>query len=426
VEKTASNTPVPEKWKSRFFILWAGQAASLFGASLVSFALIWWLTVETGSTSIMAASTFFTILPGIVLGPFSGTIIDRVSRKKIMLYADVAVAFLTIILVTMFYFNAVEPWRIITLMFMREVGVTFRSPAMTATTTLMVPGSQLTRIQGINQTLNGIIRIIAPPTGALLISIAPIYAVLSIDILTTILAIIPLLIIMIPSPPKKESINEEKENKASFWSDTKEGFKFVLIWRALFWVVATCTMANIFLGPVRSFQPLMVTQIFQGGALEISYISMVAGGGVIAGGILMSIWTGFKRKLITSATGWIGIGIAYVIASLAPGNMYYLFLSMMFIVGFMTPVGCAPLEAFYQSSIPADKQGRVFSVLGSLDGITIPIGLLIAWLFGDIVPLRLWYLMVGVSHAVLGFIWLGIPFIRRAEVEAEERQQLDL
>ena len=414
VAQTPSQTPAPDKWRLRFFTLWAGQAASLFGSSLVSFALIWRLTVQTGSTSVLAASTFFTVLPSILLGPFSGTFVDRFSRKKIMLIADAAVAALTVALIAMFYFGMVHPWQIILVMFFREVGGTFQSPAMVATTTLMVPESQLTRIGGMNQTLGGIIRIVAPPAGALLISAFPIHLVLSVDILTALLAIIPLMILRIPSPPPKEE-------KPAFLNDTREGLRFVWKWRALFWVVTTCTFANVFIGPAHSFQPLLVTRIFDGGAIELSYISMAAGFGVIAGGLLMSVWKGFKRKLIVSAVGWIGIGIPYVIASMAPGNLFALFLGMIFIAGFMTPVGCAPLNAFYQSVVPADMQGRVFSVLGSLDGATMPLGLLIAWAFGGIVPLRMWYMLVGASHAVLGFIWLGIPFIRTAEEEGRKR-----
>jgi len=421
-EETVSGTVLPKRWKSHFLLLWAGQAASLSGSSLVSFALIWWLTEKTGSTSVLAASTFFTILPGIVLGPFSGTLVDRHNRKKIMLIADAAVAALTLLLALMFYSGMVQPWQIILVMFLREVGGTLQMPAMTATTTLMVPESQLSRVGGMNHTLSGIIRIVAPPAGALLIGVLPFYAVLSIDILTALLAIIPLIILNIPSPPKKVKPDEEPDRNVSFWRDTKEGLKYVWLWRTLFWVVTTCTFANVFIGPSRSFQPLVVTQIFGGGALELSYISMASGFGVIAGGVLMSIWKGFKRRLITSAAGWIGIGAAFIVASLVPGNMYALFLCMMFISGFMTPVGCAPLNAFYQSSIPPDMQGRVFSVLNSLDGLTMPFGIVIAWALGGAVPLMLWYFLLGASHFILGIIWLGIPFIRRAETESAQRR----
>ena len=420
---TADGVNAPVNWFFRFFLIWVGQAFSLFGTSLISFALIWWLTEKTGATSVLAAGTFFAVLPRIVLGPFAGTFVDRISRKTIMVITNTANALLTAFLTAMFLSNIIQPWLIILVMSLREVCGTFQYQAMTATTTLMVPETQLSRIGGMNQTLSGILGIVAPPAGALLITAFPIHMVLPLDIITCITAIIPLLIITIPSPSKKAEIQESSAEKSSFVQETKEGVQFVLAWKALFWVVMTCTFANIFTGPCSSFMPLLVTRVFNGGALELSYISIASGIGVIAGGLLMSAWKGFSRRLITAAVGWLGVGIAYSTASLTPANAYPMFLAMMFITGFMNPVGSAPQGAFYQAGIPADKQGRVLGVLGSIEGGTVPLGLVIAWIFGEIVPLRAWYLIVGLSHAVLGIVWLGIPFIRRAEDELSQRRE---
>lgn len=406
-------------WKRRFFSLWIGQAFSLMGSSLVSFALVWWLTVETESPAMLAAGTFAAVVPGIVLGPFSGTIIDRFSRKAVMLLSDGFVALLTMLMVYLFYLDRVEPWLIILILCLREIGGTFQRPAMVASTTLMVPDQQLSRISGMNQALGGVLKIVAPPAGAMLISALPMHLVLSIDVLTAALAMLPLLAFAIPQPKKKG-----RAGASTFWADTREGLRYVVAWRALFLVVMSCTCANVFLGATSSFLSLLVTKEFGGGALELSYVSSASGFGLIAGGLLMSAWKGLPRRLITSAIGWIGIGVAYAVASMAPAGAYPLFLAMMFAVGFMTPVGCAPINAFYQSCIPPDKQGRVLSVLNSLDNLTVPIGLILAGLLGNAVPLRVWYLLVGASHVALGGLWLGIPFIRNAENEANGRRPI--
>ena len=420
--KNAAGAILNAGWFSRFLLIWIGQAFSLFGSQIVSFSLVWWLTKSTGSASLLAASTLFTILPGVLLSPFTGTFVDRFDRKKVMILSDVLVAALTVVLVLFFYFNLIQPWIIILVMFLRQVAGTFQGPAMTASTTLMVPEESLSRIGGMNSTLSGVLTIIAPMAGAMLIEALPIYLVLAIDIITAIIAILLLLPIHIPKVQKteKETDSYEKESVLKkYWEETKEGFKFVTGWRALFLIVITCTMANFFAGPASSFTSLMVTQEFGGGVIELGYLNVAAGVGIILGGFLMSAWKGFKRRLITSAVGWLGVGISYIIITFIPGNMFFLYILAMLFSGIMSPVGGAPQTAFYQSSIPADKQGRVFGVLGSIDGLSVPIGLLLAWIFGEIVPIRLWYFLVGVSHAILGIVWLGIPFIRKAEDEAE-------
>jgi MFS transporter, DHA3 family, macrolide efflux protein len=65
------------QWKKPFFIFWIGQNISILGSSLVQFALIWWITKQTGSATVLAISTGITFIPRVLLGPFIGALIDR-------------------------------------------------------------------------------------------------------------------------------------------------------------------------------------------------------------------------------------------------------------------------------------------------------------------------------------------------------------
>ena len=114
-------------WKKTFFPFWIGQAFSLFGSMLVQFALVWWLTKETGSATILATATAFAILPEIFISPFAGAIVDRFNRKKLIIISDGAIAFATVILAVLFYFNLVEVWHVYLMMFLRAVGGPFIS-----------------------------------------------------------------------------------------------------------------------------------------------------------------------------------------------------------------------------------------------------------------------------------------------------------
>ncbi|MCI0521317.1 MAG: MFS transporter, partial [Chloroflexi bacterium] len=184
-------------WKPRFFTIWGGQALSLVGSALVQFALVWWLTVETGSATILASASLVALLPQIFLGPFVGALVDRWNRRRIMIVADSGIALATVALMILFALERAEVWMIFVLAFVRSLGGAFHHPAMTASTSLMVPKEQLTRVAGLNQTLQGVIGIFAPPLGALLISLFPTQAILAIDIGTALLAIVPLLFILI-------------------------------------------------------------------------------------------------------------------------------------------------------------------------------------------------------------------------------------
>ena len=159
-------------WKTRFFTIWSGQALSILGSQLVQFALIWHLTVQTGSATVLALASLVGMLPNVVLGPFIGTLVDRWNRRRIMLVADSIVALATLLLVVLFALDVVEVWHIFALLFIRSLAGIFHANAMSASTSLMVPVEQLTRIQGLNQLLNGGLNVVAAPLGALLLGIA--------------------------------------------------------------------------------------------------------------------------------------------------------------------------------------------------------------------------------------------------------------
>jgi len=156
-----------------FFILWSGQAISLYGSAIVQFALIWWLTQETGSATILAAAALVGLLPQVLLGPFVGVLVDRWSRRWVMAAADSMIALATILLALLFWLEVVAVWHLFGLMFLRAVGGAFHHPAMQSSTALMVPHDQLTRIQGLNQMLEGSLNIISAPLGALVLSLLP-------------------------------------------------------------------------------------------------------------------------------------------------------------------------------------------------------------------------------------------------------------
>ena len=144
---------------------------SIFGSALVQFTLVWWLTQETGSATVLATFTLVGLLPQIIVQPFAGAIVDRISRKKVIIMADALIALATLALGILFFLGKAHVWHIYAIMFIRAVGEAFHFPAEMATVPLMVPGDQLSRIAGLNQAANGIINIVSAPLGALVLNL---------------------------------------------------------------------------------------------------------------------------------------------------------------------------------------------------------------------------------------------------------------
>jgi len=391
-------------WKLRFFPIWTGQAFSLLGSSLVSFALVWWLTEQTGSQTVLATGSLVTLLPTVFLGPLTGTMVDRWSRRRVILIADASIALCTAILAYLFWRGVVETWHLYVIMFLRSLGNSFHEPAMMASTSLMVPEQQLTRVAGMNQTLHGLLRIAAPPLGAFLLGVLPLYGVLAIDIGTAMIAILPLLFVQIPNPAKAPT-----GTPTTILQDTWAGFRYVWGWRALFWIVLTCSLTDFFTAPGLAFLPLMVTRDLGGNAMQLGMISSATGIGLVAGGFFMTLWGGFKRRIVTSLVGWAAVGAACVALGLSPTFAWALGSALA--IGLTLPIGSAAMMAFFQSCVAPEQQGRFFGVMAAISCAMMPLGLIVAGVLGPTVGPRGWRVLMGIAHMTLALGWVLVPSI---------------
>lgn len=404
------------RWTVPFLAIWIGQAFSLLGSNLVGFALVWWLTAETGSATVLALGTLFQILPQVILGPLAGALVDRWNRRRVMLVADTLIALATLWLALLFAGGAVQVWHVLLIMMFRAAGGAFHWPAMQATTSLMVPDKHLARVAGLNQTLQGLQSILGPPLGALLLSLLPLQGVLFIDLGTALLAIVPLLFIDLPQPARKAATDANGETvKPSMWREMREGFRYVRAWPGLLAVIALAVTLNFLINPAFSLLPLVVRDHFGGGAVELGWLESGWGIGMLLGGLALSVWGGFKRRIVTSLTGVVGMGVGIVVLGLAPASLFWLGVAGMFVAGIMSPIANGPFMAILQAAVAPEMQGRVFSLLGAAAQAMTPIGLLIIGPLADLVGVRLPILVGGMACLTIGAGAFFVPALMHIE-----------
>jgi len=412
------NQTIPQRWATKYFTIFAGQSISLFGSGLVQFALVWYLTQKTGSATVLAAATLVAMLPQVVLGPLVGALVDRWNRRMIMIAADLAIATSTAVLAYLFYTGRVEVWNIYLIMFVRAIGDTFHYSAFNASTVLLVPSDQLTRVSGINQTLRAAINIISPPTGAVLLGILPIQNLLLIDIVTALFGVLPLLFLSIPQPVRE--MTEEGKHKTSIWVDMREGIQYIRSWPGLMAVIVLALTCNFLLTPTGSLMPLLITKHFGLGALEFGLMDSIWAAGMVIGGILLSVWGGFKKKIMTTMAGVIGIGIGITIVGFAPANMFWLAVVGMTISGITNPIANGPLGAIVQSAVKPEMQGRVMGVIMSLATLMTPLSLAIAGPVSDAIGIRTWYWVAGILTLLMGIAAFFTPVLMNVEQNRNE------
>jgi len=258
-----------------FFILWLSQAVSLLGSALVEFALAWYLTLETGSATILATAMLMALVPQIVLGPIIGPLVDRWNRKRIMIIADTAIALVTIGLVVLFAIDAIQVWHVYLAMVARSIGQSFHFPAMLASIPLIVPEKHLSRAAGLNQMLQGAVTIAAPPAGAFLIGLLPMYSVLAVDIATAVVAVTVLFFIAIPQP----ELTTRTVDSSPF-KDMVDGFKYIFASPGLLALTALCSVIVFFIVPAFTLMPILVTGHLGGDVLKLGWLNSAFGIGM--------------------------------------------------------------------------------------------------------------------------------------------------
>jgi len=404
-----------------FLTLWVGQVFSLVGSQLVQFALIWWLTQRTGSATVLAVASIVGLVPQVVLGPFVGPLVDRWNRKRTMILADAAVALATLVLAILFWLGQAELWHVYAILFIRALGGTFHGPAISASTSLMVPPEHLTRIQGMNQMLNGGLNIISAPLGALLLQLLPLQGVLLIDLVTAALAITTVLLVRVPQP-HHETTETTGSAVGQYWQDLRAGFRYVLSWRGLLILMAMAMLINLVLSPSMSFIPLLVTEHFQGTAWHLSAMEAALGIGVLVGGVLLGAWGGFKSRVYTSLLGLVGLGLSVLLAGVVPASLFPLAVLAMGLMGLMSSLTNGPIMAVLQAAVAPSMQGRVFTLLSSAAMAMMPLGLAVAGPLADVMGVRAWFVVGGLVTLAAGIGGCFIPSLRNIERQKEQPQ----
>ena len=399
-------------WKAPFFTIWTGQQLSLVGSSAAQFALVWWLTITTGSATVLATATTVALIPQILLGPLAGAYVDRWNRRLVMIIADSFIALVSLWLAYLFWSGSMQVWHVYIVMLARSLGGVFHWPAMAASTTLMVPDRHLTRIAGINQTMNGLLTIVGPPLGALLLALIPLHGVMLVDVGTALFAVGPLLFIAIPQPVRSQANGSKK---ASIWVDMRDGFRYLWGWSGAMALIGGALIFKVALTPAFSLVPLLVRKHFGGGATQLSLLESVIGVGILLGGLILSTWGGFKRKVYTMLLGLIGVGVGILVLGFTPGNLFFIALGCMFLMGLMIPMTDGPLMAIFQTTVAPEMQGRVFALLGSLISLSSPLGLAIAGPVSDRFGIQVWFVVAGILCIAVGIAGFFIPTILHIE-----------
>lgn len=399
-----------ENWKKTFAIIWSGQFFSLLTSSVVNFAIILWLSLETESASVLAMASIFGLLPQAVLGLFTGVFIDRWNRKRIMIVSDTFIALCSLLLAILFYAGKVEIWHIYTLLAMRSIGSAFHSPAMQASVPLLAPKEELMRVAGINQTIMSVSNIAGPALGALLITFMDMSYVLLFDVAGALIACTSLLFVFIPNPQP-----DAEAKVPNIFREMKEGIAEITKSKGLPALFIFSILCTFFMMPVSVLFPLMTLQHFDGNAFQMSIIEVAWGVGMLLGGALLGLrkWKISNITLINAM--YVTLGLTFFFSGILPAWGFVLFAILTVIGGISGSIYYSAFTVVVQTKIDPSALGRVFSMFGSVSLLPSVVGLTATGLIADVIGVANAFILGGIIIVLIGFISFINPSLKQLE-----------
>lgn len=385
-------------WKRTFAIIWGGQFFSILTSSLVNFAIIIWLSLQTGSAEMLAWAAIAAMLPQSIIGPFTGALIDRGNRKLVMMLADTFIALCTLLLAILFWLDVAELWHIFALLALRSVGSAFHMPAMQASVPLLAPTDQLTRIAGINQIIASVSQIAGPALGAMLITIWDIEYVLIFDVAGALLAVTSLFFVHIPNPEKQNELERD------ILKEMKEGAMVVLRNRGLSFVFLYSTLVVFFIVPISVLFPLMTLDYFNGTEFQAGIIEAIWSVGALVGGAIMGVKV-YKVNRV-GLINWMHLllGVAFLLSGLLSPTGFVWFAVLTGLSGITGAVYNSAFTGLIQTKIESTALGRVFSMYYTIALIPSMLGLIGIGFIADTIGLNNSFIISGVIIMLIGIV----------------------
>lgn len=400
-------------WKKKYFTMLAGQSVSLITSGILQMSIIFYLTAKTNSAMVLSIATLMGFLPQAVIGPFAGTFVDRHSRKGVMIGADLMIAATGGFLAVVSVFMELPIWLIMLVLFVRSIGNAFHSPASSAVTPLMVPQDQLTKCAGYNTTMQAAVSLISPAAAAFLYSVWSLSTIILLDIIGAVLACGVVAVLSIPNPPICPG-----ESQNSFFRDMKEGYFELKKNKGLFALLWIGTAYMFFFMPISALYPLMSMGYFRGTPTHASIAEIAFAGGMLAGGILLSVWGGFKNRIFSIGLSVLVMGVSIAISGLLPTNAFFIFVICCTVMGLTSPF-YGVQNALFQEQLPPEYLGRVFSLLGSVMSFAMPLGLLCSGIFAELIGVEKWFLLCGIGIIAVAVLVFVLPVLRNVDCQSQ-------
>jgi len=363
-----------------FIVVWLGQIVSVLASGMTQFALTIWMYQQTSSATALGLMQVFYITPFLLISPIAGVMVDRYNRKLMMMVSDLAAGAGTVLVLVLQSQGRLEFWMLYIVSALIGLGGAFQWPAYSAAISTMVPKEQYGRVNGLMTLMEAGPGVLAPLLAGMFLPIVGLTGILAFDVITFVFAIGALLVVYVPQPPK--TVEGQKES-GNFFKEALYGFTYIFARPSLLGLQLVFLFGNLFSGIGYTVLAPMVLERTSNNAAALGAVMTAGAVGAVVGGIGMSIWGGFKRRVHGVLGGWILAGLGFAMLGLGQVLPVWVFFSAF--SSLVGPLINASNQSIWMAKVAPDVQGRVFSARRLIAWSTQPVAPIIAGTLADFV-----------------------------------------
>jgi len=369
-----------DQYFKKYLVFWISQSVSQLGSAMTGFALVLWVYSVKHSAMTVSIMLFCNYIPYIVVSLFSGSFVDRHSKKRIMLASDGVAAAASCMILVLWLLGILETWHIYMANAVIGAMNAFQAPASSVAIGKMVPEDKLANVSGMNSFSDNLVTVLAPVLAASLYAVSGLKIILLVDLGSFAVAFLVLLI-WIAFP--EEKTGEQKSR--SVLSGCKTGYQFLNSHKEIFILILTMALMNFFsrLTYENILSPMILLRSGND-QFVLGIVNAVMGIGGILGGIIVSMGklSGNPVKMI-----YISAGISFLLGDLCMGAGRNVVAWSVAGLAASAPIPFinAGQNVILYRKIPGEMQGRIFAVRNAIQYSTIPLGLLLGGFLADYV-----------------------------------------
>ena len=363
-----------------FTIVWLGQIVSVLATNMTAFVLTIWVFEKTGSATALALMQVFFITPYILITPIAGVMVDRHNRKLMMMVSDLVAGSATIAILVLQALGMLQIWHLYAAAIFQGLGNAFQWPAYSAAISTMLPKEQYGRANGMMSLVEAGPGVLAPMLAGAFLPLIGLTGILFIDVATFLFAIAALTFVFVPQPKRTE---EGEQAQGNILQEAAFGFRYIFARPSLLGLQLIFFFGNLFSGIAYTVLSPMVLLRTGNDSVSLGLVMSAGAIGGVVGGVIMSAWGGFKRRVHGVLAGW--AVSSFFAALLGVGTLLPLWIAAISLSALLNPLINGSNQAIWQAKVAPDVQGRVFAARTIIAWLTNPISPLIGGMLADYV-----------------------------------------